>query len=337
MNFSLIFSPPINACSTQGYRFVLTDSYKHKYTTTYPTQINFPKLYHSKADLRFNHFPFLKNAGIYPYYKMERSGYLRFKYYKCHSIIYSCTKRRSIQNLKSTLFQTRLTIRFWTRIWDVSHWYSDWNSWFNSFQLKNASSLEGEFESNPMGKRGDILDSLNVEKKKYEVRLVERPKSIRNSLYFSTIVTILILYHRDAMSLDWRILSCIAIIPVINFIRLKAEKRRTEKELKRIQEEERDAVSKVVNDEDINSCIEFLKKLQTQSRTDEAEIDAKRISIACSLWDKIAKTYRHNKEAIICPNCGANNGLSLHPDETICICPNCKHFIKQEISHPHAD
>ena len=77
------------------------------------------------------------------------------------------------------------------------------------------------------------------------------------------------------------------------------------------------------NDEEIEQYKKFLNSFINNTSVHSSNQAKVARSIPVKIFDFIFHTYNHNPKAIICPRCGANNGLCDDPKNVKYFCMNC--------------
>jgi hypothetical protein len=76
--------------------------------------------------------------------------------------------------------------------------------------------------------------------------------------------------------------------------------------------------------EAIQGHVEFMSQFEKDTKSFQQKLVQPTYSPLCTLWDYFTRSYRYNRKALICPDCGAHNGLHDPDNPPVYICPHCK-------------
>jgi hypothetical protein len=77
----------------------------------------------------------------------------------------------------------------------------------------------------------------------------------------------------------------------------------------------------------VQDQVEFMEKFRKETKSFKRQLERPTYSPLCTIWDRITRSYRSNPKALICPVCGAHNGLHDPANPPVYICPNCGSLI----------
>jgi hypothetical protein len=80
-------------------------------------------------------------------------------------------------------------------------------------------------------------------------------------------------------------------------------------------------------DKEVEHPVQFMADFQERMELVKQDLEWPTYSPLCTLWDQITRSYRSNPRALICPKCGAHNGLHDRPAQPVFICLKCKKTI----------
>jgi hypothetical protein len=75
--------------------------------------------------------------------------------------------------------------------------------------------------------------------------------------------------------------------------------------------------------ESVKGQVQFISNFQKETTTAKHQLEQPTYSPLCTLWDKFTHSYHYNPRALICPTCGAHNGLHDPEHPPVYFCPHC--------------
>jgi hypothetical protein len=167
------------------------------------------------------------------------------------------------------------------------------------------------------------LRDLDLHLKLLELRRDNFPSLFNRFFMFSVFLFILELIRSNAAR-DWpRFLfaAFVLLLPVIRII-VPWRYRRKISQIKA----DRQKMSAQLADS-LQDQVKFMEQFHKETRSVKQRLERPTYSPLCTLWDQITHSYRSNPKALICPVCGAHNGLHDPDNPPTYNCPNCQTVI----------